>query len=230
MDFNTSTAIALKGADLFLDKTKPNNWWDNLSNDEFLDNRYQFWFDRGVGQEGLDYWGKELEGGMSRYDINKSIGKSNETQDFLQNVKDVSKDYRAKGWDKPSSITSWDDISKEIRADAREMTPLGGNNFIDSITPAETPTETPVETPTSSGGGGYKGPSLDDFRSMLNEMFSNPWTPVGFGWGGTNSDAVRVNKSQGSRRGSSYSGNNSSFNRSGSRLNSDTLWMNTLGE
>jgi hypothetical protein len=83
---------------------------------------------------------------------------------------------------------------------------------------------------SSGGGGRYKGPSLNDFQTMLNEMFSNPWTPVGFGWGGTNSDAVRINRSQGSRRGSSYAGNNSSFNRSGSRLNSDTLWMNTLGE
>ena len=82
---------------------------------------------------------------------------------------------------------------------------------------------------SSGGGGRYKGPSLDDFRTMLNEMFSNPWTPVGFGWGGTNSDAVRINRSQGSRRGSSYSGNKSSFNRSGSRLNQDVNWMNTLG-
>ena len=88
---------------------------------------------------------------------------------------------------------------------------------------------------SSSGGGSsssYSGPSLDDIQSMMQEMFSSfntPWTPVGYGWGGTNSDAIRINRSQGSRRGSSYSGNKSSFNRSGSRLNSGTPWMNTLG-
>jgi hypothetical protein len=80
------------------------------------------------------------------------------------------------------------------------------------------------------GGGGYKGPTIEDFQSMLQDVFSSPWTPYGYGWGGTNSNVVRINRSQGSRRGSSYAGNNSSFNRSGSRLNSDTLWMNTLGE
>ena len=81
----------------------------------------------------------------------------------------------------------------------------------------------------NSGGGRYKGPTLEDFQSMLQGIFSNPWTPYGFGWGGTNSDAVRINQSQASRRGSSYAGNKSSFDRSGSRLNSGTPWMNTLG-
>ena len=85
---------------------------------------------------------------------------------------------------------------------------------------------------SGGGGGGYSGPSMNDIKAMMEEMFnsySTPWTPYGYGWGGTNSNAVRINRSQGSRRGTSYAGNRSSFNRSGSRLNSSTPWMNTLG-
>ena len=90
-----------------------------------------------------------------------------------------------------------------------------------------------VESLNRSGGGGSSGPSMEEIRSMVEGMFSRidtPWTPYGYGWGGTNSNAVRINRSQGSRRGTSYAGNRSSFNRSGSRLNSQgTPWMNTLG-
>lgn len=78
-------------------------------------------------------------------------------------------------------------------------------------------------------GGGYSGPSMADFQRMLQDTFGNPWTPWGYGWGGNNSDAVRINRSQASRRGSSYAGNKSSFNRQGSRLNTQgTPWMSTL--
>ena len=106
--------------------------------------------------------------------------------------------------------------------------PTGGSVTISEVMGPEPPAETP--TPTSGGGGGgYSGPSLDDFKSMLLEMFDSPWTPVGYGWGGTNADAVRINRSQGSRSGRSYAGNKSSFNRSGSRLSQGTPWMNTLG-
>jgi len=82
---------------------------------------------------------------------------------------------------------------------------------------------------SGGGGGGYSGPSLAQFQSMLQEIFGNPWTPWGYGWGGTNSDAVRINRSQASRRGSSYAGNRSSFDRAGSRLNPQGVpWMSTL--
>lgn len=78
-----------------------------------------------------------------------------------------------------------------------------------------------------SGGGG--GASLDQIRRMMQDMFGNPWTPWGFGWGGNNSDAVRINKSAASKTGSSYAGNKSSFNREGSRLNTQgTPWKSTL--
>ena len=113
--------------------------------------------------------------------------------------------------------------TSDIHHDLTPSTPIDGPN--------QTPKETPAETPTSSGGG-YSGPSMEDIKAMMQEMFSsyeNAWTPSGYGWGGTNSNAVRINRSQGSRRGTSYAGNKSSFNRSGSRLNSGTPWMNTLG-
>tara|TARA_R100000152_G_C6642061_1_gene86319 strand:- start:84 stop:494 length:411 start_codon:yes stop_codon:yes gene_type:complete len=78
-----------------------------------------------------------------------------------------------------------------------------------------------------SGGGG--GATLEQIRSMMMKFFSNPWTPVGYGWGGTNSDAVRINRSQASKSGFAHAGNKSSFNRSGSRLNPQgTPWKSTL--
>jgi len=78
-----------------------------------------------------------------------------------------------------------------------------------------------------SGGG--SGATLDQIKRMMQDMFGNPWTPWGFGWGGNNSDAVRINKSAASRTGSSYAGNKSSFNREGSRLNTQgTPWKSTL--
>ena len=61
--------------------------------------------------------------------------------------------------------------------------------------------------------------NLDAIRNMLKDTFGNPWTPWGYGWGGNNSNAVRINKSAASKTGSSYAGNKSSFNREGSRLN-----------
>ena len=142
--------------------------WSDLNDAEFLNNRYQFWLKRDVGQEGLDYWGQQLAGGMSREDVSKSIEAGKENQEFIQNIKDVRQDYKEKGWTTPSSISTVESINKEIMADAREMTPLGGSNTADSITPTETETETETETATSTsgGGGGYKGPSLDDFRTM----------------------------------------------------------------
>ena len=80
--------------------------------------------------------------------------------------------------------------------------------------------------PIVQGGGGA---SLDQIRRMMQDMFGNPWTPWGFGWGGNNSDAVRINKSAASKTGSSYAGNKSSFNREGSRLNTQgTPWKSTL--
>ena len=88
---------------------------------------------------------------------------------------------------------------------------------------------------SNSGGGSsssYSGPTMNDIKAMMEEVFSSynaPWTPTGYGWGGTNANAVRINKSQASRFGTPYAGNKSSFNRSGSRLNSGTPWMNTLG-
>ena len=89
-----------------------------------------------------------------------------------------------------------------------------------------------IKQNAGGGGGGSSGPSMDEIRSMVEGMFSSintPWTPYGYGWGGTNANAVRFNKSQASRFGTPYAGNKSSFNRSGSRLNSGTPWMNTLG-
>ena len=85
----------------------------------------------------------------------------------------------------------------------------------------------------NAGGGGYSGPSMEDIKAMMQEMFSsysNALPAFGYGWGGTNSEGVRFNRSQASRFGTPYAGNKSSFNRSGSRLNSQgTPWMNTLG-
>ena len=178
-----------------------------------------------------DYWLDQLAGGMSRSDVVTHLNTSPESNELRSEIFRLAND--------PSAPT---DVNERFKL-ARSNTPLGGQTMADAkanftgifqdpnaaTTETETETETETPAPTSGGGGGYSGPSLDDFRSMLLELFDSPWTPVGYGWGGTNADAVRINRSQGSRRGRSYAGNKSSFNRSGSRLSQGTPWMNTLG-
>lgn len=68
----------------------------------------------------------------------------------------------------------------------------------------------------------YEGPSLQDFEDMLKKMFSNPWTPYGYGWGGSNTKGAKMNRSLASRGGSTYKGMSSSFGRSGDRLSNLT--------
>jgi hypothetical protein len=68
----------------------------------------------------------------------------------------------------------------------------------------------------------YGGPSLQDFEDMLKKMFSNPWTPYGYGWGGSNTKGAKMNRSLASRGSSAYKGMSSSFGRSGDRLSNLT--------
>ena len=69
----------------------------------------------------------------------------------------------------------------------------------------------------------YGGPSLQDFEEMLKKMFSNPWTPYGYGWGGSNTKGAKMNRSLASRGSSAYKGMSSSFGRSGDRLSNSNL-------
>ena len=40
------------------------------------------------------------------------------------------------------------------------------------------------------------GMDWNRLRDLMQKWFGNPWTPHGFGWGGPNSNAVRINRSQ----------------------------------
>lgn len=73
-----------------------------------------------------------------------------------------------------------------------------------------------------TGGGGLTESDVSDmFEKRMKELFSNNWTPYGYGWGGFNTGGVAINKSQASKLGSSYGGNKSSFNRSGLRISNN---------
>ena len=71
-------------------------------------------------------------------------------------------------------------------------------------------------------GGGSSGVDIQDmqnkFEAQLKEMFSNNWTPYGYGWGGSNTGGVAINRSNASKMGGPYAGNKSSFGRQGYRL------------
>ena len=85
-------------------------------------------------------------------------------------------------------------------------------------------TNTPI-----SGSGGY---SMGQVQSMLDKklqsMFSNNWTPYGYGWGGSNTGGVAINRSNASKMGGPYAGNKSSFGRQGYRLATTPQGSNSL--
>ena len=78
------------------------------------------------------------------------------------------------------------------------------------------------DTITGGGGGGGGGLSQSDvnkmFEARMKELFSNNWTPYGYGWGGSNTGGVAINRSNASKMGGPYAGNKSSFGRQGYRL------------
>ena len=179
---------------------------------------------RDIDKGGYQYWKPQINDNKSSIDdLKRTLLVGNEYKDRHSAVAANPNITEAELDALPSAYKGEFASLSDIHHDLTPSTPIDGPN--------QTPKETPAETPTSSGGG-YSGPSMEDIKAMMQEMFSsyeNAWTPYGYGWGGTNSNAVRINRSQGSRRGTSYAGNKSSFNRSGSRLNSGTPWMNTLG-
>ena len=195
---------------------------------------YDAVLERSPDKPGKDYWLNKLAGGMSDESFWKSVDLGKEGKEF-----DTNKDIAFRDWN-----PAWGDPNENldtILSDARIATPLGGTGYVapgsDKFPEITIDSET---TPSQFSDDNMaslrnlfkqnRGPSLDDFRSVLLELFDSPWTPVGYGWGGTNADSVRINRSKASRRGSAYAGNKSSFNRAGSRLNSQgTPWMNTLG-
>ena len=78
------------------------------------------------------------------------------------------------------------------------------------------------DTITGGGGGGGGGLSQSDvnkmFEARMKDLFSNNWTPYGYGWGGSNTGGVAINRSNASKMGGPYAGNKSSFGRQGYRL------------
>ncbi len=79
-----------------------------------------------------------------------------------------------------------------------------------------------TDTNTGGGVGGGGGLTESDVQKMfdarMKELFSNNWTPYGYGWGGSNTGGVAINRSNASKMGGPYAGNKSSFGRQGYRL------------
>jgi len=105
--------------------------------------------------------------------------------------------------------------------------PYTGDNIITNLQQI-TDTTTGEDTTTGAGGndtitgGGSSGVDVGEmqkqFEDQLKEMFSNNWTPYGYGWGGSNTGGVAINRSNASKMGGPYAGNKSSFGRQGYRL------------
>ena len=84
------------------------------------------------------------------------------------------------------------------------------------------PFQEATNTSSSGGGGGLSMQEIEKFfNNRMQQMFSNPWTPYGYGWGGFNTQGASINKSQASKIGTSYGGNKSSFNRDGLRISNN---------
>ena len=102
--------------------------------------------------------------------------------------------------------------------------PYTGDNIITNLQQiTDTDTVTGGEgNDTITGGGGGGGLSQSDVNDMfdarMKELFSNNWTPYGYGWGGSNTGGVAINRSNASKMGGPYAGNKSSFGRQGYRL------------
>lgn len=107
--------------------------------------------------------------------------------------------------------------------------PYTGDNIITNlqqITDTDTVTTDTVTgaagNDTVTGGGGGGGLDESDVQKMfdarMKELFSNNWTPYGYGWGGSNTGGVAINRSNASKMGGPYAGNKSSFGRQGYRL------------
>ena len=108
---------------------------------------------------------------------------------------------------------------------------ITGSGGTDTIT-GSGGTDTLVDGEDTVTGGGGTGVSSDDMESYfderMKELFSNNWTPYGYGWGGSNTDGVAINRSNASRMGGPYAGNRSSFGRSGYRLATTPKGSNSL--
>ena len=105
--------------------------------------------------------------------------------------------------------------------------PYTGDNIITNLQQITDTSTTDTVTggtgnDTITGGGGSSGVDVQDmqnkFEAQLKEMFSNNWTPYGYGWGGSNTGGVAINRSNASKMGGPYAGNKSSFGRQGYRL------------
>jgi hypothetical protein len=139
-----------------------------------------------------DYWLGQLAKGTDRGTVWGLLNESPEANELRQGMLDLS-----------NTEGNTQSVAERYQT-SRANTPLGGQTMADAKAnftgifqdpnAAPAPAPTPTEAPTS--GGGHSGPSLEDIQSMMQEMFSsfsNAWTPHGYGWGGTNSDGVRIN-------------------------------------
>lgn len=102
------------------------------------------------------------------------------------------------------------------------ITGAGGTDTLTGSGGTDTLTGAGGNDTITGGGGGGGGISADEAEAMFNKklqaLFSNPWTPYGYGWGGHNTSGVAINKSNASKMGGPYAGNKSSFGRQGYRL------------
>ena len=198
-----------------------------------IDRLYQHVVGRGADPTGRDYWADKISSGTDDWNtLLSGLTDSNEYKDrnlMVQNNPNVTEadlDQLSSAWKSG--------VDYELGSDGFSLTPNAdiatGTGLVEDDT-AEGTDDTggtdDTEGTDDTGGGGtqviyknspYEGPSLKDFEDMLTKMFSNPWTPFGYGWGGGNTQGVKMNRSLASKGSSSFKGASSSFGRSGDRL------------
>ena len=176
-------------------------------------NLYQEVLGRDIDQAGYKYWQPQIRG-------NKV------TMGDLRNTLLADNEYK----DRHSAVAANPNIT-EAELDALPSAFKGIFATRDDTLPhdltvpgiVDGPIQDKVENPqVIYKDNPYEGPSIQDFEDMLTKMFSNPWTPFGYGWGGSNTQGAKMNRSLASKGGSSYKGLSSSFGRSGDRLSNLT--------
>ena len=185
---------------------------------------YQEVIGRDIDQDGYKYWQPQIRGNHATMDdVRRTLLGDNEYKDRHSAVAANPNITEAELDALPSAYKgAFATIDDWLGHDLTDKNPVMGPLQEVDEEVEEKPTEN-TNTEVIYKNSPYEGPTLKDFESMLSKMFSNPWTPYGYGWGGGNTKGAKMNRSLASRGSSAYKGMSSSFGRSGNRLSNSNL-------
>ena len=187
-----------------------------------IDRLYQHVVGRNADPTGRDYWADQISSGTGSFDqLFSGLTGSGEFAARELAVRDNPNITEAELDALPSAYKS--NVNYELGSDGFSVKPNPSIATVTGLSEDDTGgTDDTGNTKVIYKNSPYGGPSLQDFEDMLKKMFSNPWTPYGYGWGGSNTKGAKMNRSLASRGSSAYKGMSSSFGRSGDRLSNLT--------